>query len=545
MPKIVTVDQMRRIERAADAAGWTFDQMMLRAGGAVAQMLLDRTTPPNPQHALILVGPGNNGGDGLVTGCQLLRAGWNVVAYLVSPRRGPDPHADELRQLGGRIVSPDDDPGGTELDESVTQVDVVIDSVLGTGFRLPLRPEVSAILDRVGRSLAERARKALVLAVDCPSGVDCDTGAHAPEALRADVTVTLGAAKPGLLRPPGMRLVGEIIVADIGLDPAMKELSEVEMELVDAKMVRQWLPARPPDAHKGTFGKIVIAAGSVNYPGSAALAGEAAYRVGAGLVCLAVPGSVQLAIVSALPEATWVILPQEMGVISEAAAEVLRKNSEDAEVVLLGPGLGREDVTRRFLQRLLQPSEAPVRGRIGFLHSADETAPEPHPLPQLIVDADGLRILAELEDGPKRLPPGSILTPHPGEMAALTGLTVETIQASREAIAREKAAEWGHIVVLKGAHTVIASPDGQGSVIPFATAALAKAGTGDVLAGAIGGLCAQGVPARQAAILAAYLHGRAGVLAAEEEGTTAGVLAGEVARLLPLALAELADVPAT
>jgi NAD(P)H-hydrate epimerase len=545
MPKIVTVDQMRRIEQAADTAGWSFDQMMLRAGGAVAQVVLDRTTSPQAKLALILVGAGNNGGDGLVAGCQLLQAGWKVVAYLVLPRRGPDPHADEMRELGGRLVSAADDPGGEELGKLAAETDVVIDAVLGTGFRLPLRPEVSAILERVGQAVAGRARKAFLLSVDCPSGLDCDTGAHAPAALRADVTVTLGAAKPGLLRPPGMRLVGEIIVADIGLDPGMKELSEVAMELADAKMVRPWLPERPPDAHKGTFGKVVIAAGSVNYPGSAALAGEAAYRVGAGLVCLAVPGGVQFALVSALPEATWVILPQEMGVISEAAAEVLRKNSEDAEVVLLGPGLGREEVTRRFLQRLLQPSEAPVRGQMGFLHSASETASEPHPLPQLVVDADGLRILADTEDWAKRLPPGSILTPHPGEMAALTGLTVETIQSSREGIAREKSAEWGHIVVLKGAHTVVASPEGQGVVIPFATAALAKAGTGDVLAGAISGLCAQGVPAWQASILAAYLHGRAGVLAAEEEGTTAGVLAGEVARLLPLAIAELTDAVET
>jgi NAD(P)H-hydrate epimerase len=165
------------------------------------------------------------------------------------------------------------------------------------------------------------------------------------------------------------------------------------------------------------------------------------------------------------------------------------------------------------------------------------------PLPQLIVDADGLRHLAALDGWPARLPPGAILTPHPGEMSALTGLEIDTIQANREGIAREKAAEWGQIVVLKGAHTVVAAPDGRGWVLPFATAALAKAGTGDVLAGAISGLCAQGIAAAEAAVLGAYLHGRAGMLAAEHAGSTAGVLAGEVAELLPAAIAELEKAP--
>jgi NAD(P)H-hydrate epimerase len=313
------------------------------------------------------------------------------------------------------------------------------------------------------------------------------------------------------------------------------------MELADAKTLRAWLPLRPPESHKGTFGKVVIAGGSINYPGSAALAAQAAYRVGAGLVTLAVPGGVQLPLVAAVLEATWVILPQEMGVLTEAAAEVLRKGCEGAGALVLGPGLGREDVTRHFLQRLLGPSESNVRARLGFLPRENEAASDAKPLPQLIIDADGLWLLSKLDNWPARLPPGSILTPHPGEMSALSGLDRDTIQANREGVAREKAAEWGQVVVLKGAHTVIAAPDGRAWVMPFATSALAKAGTGDVLAGAIGGLCVQGVAPVEAAVLAAFLHGRAGVMAAEKSGTTAGVLAGEVARLLPAAIAELAQ----
>jgi NAD(P)H-hydrate epimerase len=544
MAKIVTVDQMRRIERAADAGGWGYDQMMESAGQAVAAEVFRRLPVAKGKRVLILVGSGNNGGDGWVAGCRLRQAGVHVTGYQVLPRKAPDPHAIRFRELGGEVFTRQDDAGLANLARLTAEADVLIDAVLGTGFRLPLKEDISAVLTRVESVRSMRSRPLLVVAVDCPSGLDCDTGARAPSTISADITVTLAAAKPGLLRFPGAGLTGEIVIGEIGLNPGMKELSEVLMELVDAKMVRGWLPARPPDSHKGTFGKLVIAAGSVNYPGSAALAGEAAYRVGAGLVSLAVPGGVHLALVSALREATWIILPQEMGSITEAAADVLRQSCRDAEALLVGPGLGREEVTRNFLERLLRPPESIGRGRMGFLPSASEAPPEAIPLPQLILDADGLRLLADLEDWPARLPAGSILTPHPGEMSALTGLDTETIQANREGVAREKAAEWGQIVVLKGAHTVVAAPDGRGWVLPFATAALAKAGTGDVLAGAISGLCAQGVAATEAAVLAAYLHGRAGVLAAERSGTTAGVLAGEVAQLLPAAMAELERGPA-
>jgi NAD(P)H-hydrate epimerase len=468
----------------------------------------------------------------------LLEADLHVTAYVVSSRRRPDPHADRFRDLGGEVIQSSEDAGGSDLQKRAGTADIVVDAVLGTGFRLPLRGEIAASLAHVAQGLADRRRRPLVVAVDCPSGVDCDTGAAAAETLEAAVTVTLAAVKPGLLRSPGASKAGDIVVGDIGLNPRMRELSEVQMELADPKTIGSWLPARPDDGHKGTFGKVIITAGSVNYPGSAALAGLAAYRVGAGLVCLAVPGGIQSSLVAVLPEATWLILPQETGVLSEAAADILRASVSGAKALLIGPGLGREDVTRRFLLRLLRASETTPRGHIGFIPST-ETPHEHQPLPPLVVDADGLRLLSQLEEWPKRLPAGSILTPHPGEMSALAGLPTETIQANREGIAREKALEWGHVVVLKGARTVVAAPDGRAWLVPIATAALAKAGTGDVLAGAIVGLCAQGVAPAEASALAAFLHGRAGILAAERAGTTAGVLASDVASMLPAAIGEL------
>jgi len=517
--------------------------MMLRAGQAVAQEVLARMPQADGKQVLILVGPGNNGGDGLVAGARLAERGMLVTAYLVRPRPAPDPHAATLQEIGGRVLGAQDEADGI-LERLAASSDVLIDAVLGTGFALPMRSDLAAVLLRARRAIERRHPRPLCIAVDCPSGLACDTGEVADATIAADVTITLAAAKPGLLRFPGAGYAGEIVVGDIGLNPDLKELAEVQMEMAEPKTVRGWLPHRPADAHKGTFGTAVIAGGSVNYPGAVGLAGAGAYRVGTGLVCLAVPGAIYSLLVSLLPEATWLILPQEMGVIAEGGAEVLRTRAVDAQALLVGPGFGREETSRKFLGKLLQPAESAGRGRIGFVHGEAEPHTDAAPLPQLVFDADGLRLLAQLDGWPARLPAGTILTPHPGEMAALTGLETATIQSNREGVARDWSLQWGHVVVLKGAHTVVAAPDGRAWVLPFATAALAKAGTGDVLAGAIVGFCAQGVPAAEASALAAYVHGRAGVLAAQAAGSTAGVLAGDVARHLPAAMAELESSPA-
>jgi NAD(P)H-hydrate epimerase len=250
-------------------------------------------------------------------------------------------------------------------------------------------------------------------------------------------------------------------------------------------------------------------------------------------------------LVSAILEATWVLLPEEMGVIAKGGAEVLRTELGRATALLIGPGLGRDETTRGFLERLLStPKDSASRGDIGFVHQAASMSSFASALPPLVVDADGLRLLADLPDWPKRIPLQTILTPHPGEMAALTGEPVEALQTDRLATARGWAAEWGHVVVLKGAHTVVAEPNGRTAVLPFATAALARAGTGDVLAGAIVGLRAQGVGAYESAVLGGFLHGRAGELAAEKAGGVDGVLASDVIACLGKAILDTRLRPA-
>ncbi|MBA4398861.1 MAG: NAD(P)H-hydrate dehydratase [Anaerolinea sp.] len=280
-------------------------------------------------------------------------------------------------------------------------------------------------------------------------------------------------------------------------------------------------------------------AGSVNFTGAAALAGEAAYRIGAGLVRLAVPSPLHPVLSGLLPEITWLLLPHELGVIAEGAEDVLFANLERVTALLVGPGLGMEQTTAHFMQRLL--SAVPTEGKregLGFLGSSQRKKGQTPTLPPLVVDADGLKHLIHISEWPKKLPPETILTPHPGEMSVLTGLEVSAIQADRVEIARKYAVEWGHVVVLKGAMTVIADPAGRTFIIPVATASLARAGTGDVLAGLIVGLRAQGVSALDAAIAGAWIHAQAGLAAIDLVGHPASVLAGDVLAAVPEVLRE-------
>jgi len=316
--------------------------------------------------------------------------------------------------------------------------------------------------------------------------------------------------------------------------------------LIDAHEVGARLPQRPRNSHKGTFGKTMIVAGSLNYTGAAYLAAAGAYRSGAGLVTVAAPQVIMPILASLLPEATWLLLPHDLGVLNEAAVKVLRPELDGYSALLLGPGFGREETTGEFLRELLSPTEERRPARtIGFsriVDQEDEAEEKSTPLPPVVIDADGLNLLAEIEDWPTLLPPNSVLTPHPGEFGRLTGLETDEVQANRLDLAREKAAEWNAIVVLKGAFTAIAAPDGRLAVSPFASAALARAGTGDVLSGMIAGLIGQGVEPFDAALCAVWLHGAAGERAAALATTTAATVAGDLLEHLPHAihLAELA-----
>ena len=528
--KLVTVSEMRAIEQEADAGGLSVEKMMEKAGDGLADEIVILPYGGDEGHEVLgLVGSGNNGGDTLVALAHLVADGWRARAYLIN--RKPDELVERFKKEGGEIILAANDPKFEHLSAFIGTADVVVDGVLGTGVKLPLKDETAAVLSAVNEAIADLAWPPYVVAVDCPSGVNCDTGEVAPETIPASVTVCMAAIKQGLLKFPAFEMAGELRVVPIGLTDKIKLWKQIHHYVAEDELIEAILPARAADSHKGTFGTTLIVAGSVNFTGAALLAGKAAYRIGTGLVQMAIPGPLHAALAGHFPEATWILLPNEMGVISEPAAGVLAKNLERATALLIGPGLGSEDTTGNFVEHLLQGKNTGKKpaGHIGFVQNTElKKAEVAAVLPPLIVDADGLRHLAKLDGWPKLLPAGTILTPHPGEMAALTGLDKDEIQKDRQVIALKYAAEWGQVVVLKGAFTIIAAPDGRSTTIPVATSALAHAGTGDVLSGLIAGLRAQGVDAYQAAVAGAWVHAEAGLYAAEKIGSEASVLAGDV-----------------
>ena len=562
--KIVTVEEMRRIERAADESGHSYVTMMENAGRAVAeacqQMHLDE------ERVLILIGPGNNGGDGLVAGRYLREAGARVTCYVWKRRVEGDENFRLVEELGIPVIWAEEDEELTALRKLAAEVEVIVDALLGTGVSRPieglLKEILSVVCEEVTRrrnerpsepllvpsapTLAPPSNRPFVVAVDVPSGLNCDSGAVDPATLPADLTVTFGFPKRGQFRFPGAEAVGRLVVADIGIPPALAD--DVRLEAITPAMVQSLLPARPLGAHKGTFGRALIVAGSANYTGAAGLAGAAATRVGTGLVTLAVASSLHPILAAKVSETTFLLLPHDMGSLVPDALRILAEHLPNCQALLVGPGLGRERETVAFVHELLGVEPGGRRERIGFRPAVEgkrEEEEESTPqitLPPTVIDADGLNALAEAPRWWKRLPLGNVLTPHPGEMARLVGRTVADVEADRVSVAQEAAARWGQVVVLKGAYTVVAEPEGRTVINPFANPGLATAGSGDVLAGAIVGFLAQGLAPFAAAAMGVYLHGLAGELVRSELGV-AGMVAGDLLPALPRALRRINQKP--
>ncbi len=572
--KVVTTAEMRRIEQAADAGGLSYAEMMENAGRSVAEVVQEETTWFQSGPILVLCGPGNNGGDGLVAARNLAQWGHAVRAYCVKRKPQGDENRERAVQAGVELTDEADDADHATLRAWLSEAGVIVDALLGTGVNAPVRDPIQSVLALAQEIVrARRAQPARtpddelsspaptlaippapevgpappppqpeIVAVDCPSGLNCDTGELDPVALSADITVTFAYPKVGHFLFPGAGATGRLLVADIGTPPELAE--DIQVELATPTAMRALLPDRPANAHKGTFGRALVVAGSVNFTGAAYLAGAAATRVGAGLVTMAVPGSLHPILAAALHETVWLILPQSMGVIAPDAQRILDERLADHQALLIGPGLSQEEETVTFVQEFLLGSRGPhgSRGRIGFLsqpEDEEETTERRPVLPPTVIDADGLNALARVDDWAARLPQHCVLTPHPGEMARLCRLSTKEVNADRLGIARGRAAEWGQVVLLKGAYTVIAAPDGRAVILPFANPGLASGGTGDVLAGIIVGLLAQGLSPFDAAVLGGYLHGLAGELARQALGE-AGMVAGDLLQQLPEALRRLA-----
>jgi hydroxyethylthiazole kinase-like uncharacterized protein yjeF len=554
--KIVTTEEMRRIETAADAGGLSFDQMMENAGRAVAEVI-NEWIGAEGARVLVLVGPGNNGGDGLVVARHLIDMEAIVNLYVWKRNTEVDKNWELAMARDIPVVFTADDADLQALRSLLTEADIVVDALLGTGVTRPIEGDLKSLLDEA-RAVIDRRRRPVdgpsvapaegvaqtdspvVVALDVPSGLNSDDGALDPAALPADLTVTLAAAKRGHVLFPGAGAVGKLVVGDIGIPPDL--YADITLEMATPAQIAGLLPARPAGAHKGTFGKALVVAGSVNYTGAAYLTAGSATRVGTGLVTLAPPQAIYPIVASRLAEATYLLLPHDMGVLAPDAVKVLSEKIGDYDALVLGPGFGQEKPTEEFLSQLLSGQQVARKRRLGFAgeEETQEASSKGVKLPPLVVDADGLNLLAKIDNWWEQLPPETILTPHPGEMARLMGCETREVQAHRFDCAAEMAAKWGHIVVLKGAYSVISAPDGRITVLPFANPAMATAGSGDVLAGAIVGMRAQGLAPFEAALVGAYLHGLAGELARDAVGD-AGVVAGDMMGLLPFAISRLRE----
>lgn len=555
MIKVVSIQRMREIEATIDETFMSYDDMMESAGRSAAEHALNMVEAIAEPHITVLVGAGNNGGDGLVAARHLAqRKDIEVRLYLLKRLDDDNKHLNALQDLF--ITYAEDDRDNRVIRNMVASSDLVLDALFGIGVRLPLKGDAEKLLRNVNQAInmvksaqpehltisptatypIPSAPVPRVLAIDCPSGVNCDTGESDSNTIPADETITFIAAKPGLFKFPGAALVGHLNVANIGIPSDNDALKDEPHTLVTARMVKNRLPERASNSHKGSYGKALIIAGSINYSGAAAMSALATYRAGAGLVTVGAPNPVIGALSTSLFESTWLMLPHDMGVISDNAVSVITENLEGYKALLLGPGWGQEETTGKFLETLLEKSEKVkkrVKRPIGFAVNTDEdtdaeNASTEVTLPPLVIDADGLNLLAKIDSWWQKLPENTIITPHPGEMARLCDCETSEVQANRWEMAQEKAKAWNVYVVLKGAYTLIAAPDGRLAVLPFNTDALATAGTGDILAGIITSMVSQGLDSFSAAVCGGYLHGLAGELVAQSQGTSRSSIATDL-----------------
>lgn len=512
--KVVTAGQMAAMEQASERRGVGADTLMENAGLAVAQAVRSLLGRAAGARVLVLVGPGNNGADGLVVARHLQRWGSRVTTYLVASRPSPDPKMDMAQTYGVDLLWATDDPGLKRLEHLLGCSEVVVDAVLGTGRARPLEGVVRDAMLRL--AVCRNAKDhPLLLALDLPTGLNADTGEVDPACPAVDLTVALGLPKVGLLTFPGAAYVGKLEVANIGLPPSLEEGMGIALELLTPSWVGRRLPPRPLDSHKGTFGHALVVAGSRNYVGAAYLASQGALRSGAGLVTLATPNSVYTIAASKLTEVIHLPLPEDDdGRIHPDAAELILANIDRYSALLVGCGLGWSSGTAKFVEQLL------LNGREGL---------------PTVVDADGLNILSQFTEWWQRIAGPATVTPHPGELATLTATKTSVVQSSRIDTARHWAAKWNVTVALKGAHTLIGEPDGMVRISPFANPGLASGGTGDLLSGVIVGLMAQGLVPGDAACCAVYLHGHVAETVWERLGD-AGLIASDLIDGLPEAI---------
>ena len=511
--KLLTAEQMRRLDSAAiNTWGVPSLTLMENAGRRSVEVMLARYGEPEGRTVAIFAGPGNNGGDGLVIARLLAARMARPVVFLLVPAEKLKGDAAvnyaRLHDFPVRVIEVAATADLKEAGAIVAESWAVVDGIFGTG----LTREVSGIF---GAAIATiNTAPCPVVALDIASGINADSGRVLGHCVEADVTVSFGAAKIGQAVYPGRQFTGELEVVDIGIPPEALAETDIHLELLDREVGR-WLNPRPPLSHKGTYGHLLVLAGSTGKTGAALLCGLGALRAGTGLVSLGVPHDLNQIFETGLWEAMTIPLHATIGgILSIEAYQVILNSLSGKQALVIGPGIGIAGETAELVKKLYREVGLP-----------------------LLVDADGLNILAtdtNLLDNPAG---PRILTPHPGEMARLLGVTPAEIAADRLGAAREFAGRHQVYLVLKGADTLVVDPAGNAAVNPTGNPGMACGGMGDVLAGLIGGFLVQGLPPWHACCLGVFSHGLAADLLAAESG--AGYLASEVAREIPFVLEEL------
>jgi ADP-dependent NAD(P)H-hydrate dehydratase / NAD(P)H-hydrate epimerase len=515
--QVTTAAEMRELDRLAiETYGVPGIVLMENAGAQVARILWQEYPDLKARRVAALCGRGNNGGDGFVIARYLHTRGVPVSVFITGDladiRGDAGAHLDMLRRAGVAPEAVQTSESAGALGARLVEHDLLIDALLGTG----LKAEVSGVVRQVIAAMNASGKP--IIAVDIPSGLSADVGALLGEHVRADLTVTMALPKRGLLLYPAAEHVGRLVVVDIGFPRVMLEHAAVRCHVLEPHAFAAQWQARRADTHKGTYGHVFIVAGSPGKTGAGALASLAALRTGAGLVSFALPHSLNAAMEAKLTEVMTIPLPESApGVLGGEAAKRIVEWLEGKDALILGPGLGTHPETVRCVHEVLRHVRIPT-----------------------VLDADGLNALATAPERTGDVQAPLVLTPHPGELARLRRTTTAAIQADRLAAAQETARACKAVVVLKGAHTVIAEPDGTLYINPTGNPGMATAGSGDVLSGMVGALLGQGYAPSMAARIAVYTHGLAGDLAATALGERS-VIAGDLVETLPGAFQQLEE----
>jgi len=526
--KVVTAAEMRQIDQdTIEGIGIPGIVLMETAGSAIVRAIEQHY--PTCQRIGIFAGKGNNGGDGIVIARQLAHIGRDVLLFLVSPEDSFTGEAHTNLQIAKRLglrieeILTDAALGSdffAERSTSLTHIascELLVDAIFGTGLRGAVRNPIATVINAINRLPTP------ILSVDLPSGLDADTGHRLGVCVQADRTVTIGLPKRGLLMHPGAELVGKLEVVDIGFPEQVVNAQDIQVNWTSAAQASQWMPPRPAFSHKGSYGRVLVVAGSTGMTGAAALASEAALRAGAGLVTLATPKHLNPILEGLLPEVMTLPLPEtDVGSLTASATSPILEFAEKTKSILaIGPGLSQHPETVSLVHQLIRENR---EQRIDL---------------RMVIDADGLNALAQDRETLSRLNSEAVLTPHPGEMARLTNTAVPTLEADRIGTAQQFASEQGVTLVFKGAPTVTSDPNGNLWINSTGNPGMATGGMGDVLTGVIAGLMAQGIPSESAAALGVYLHGLSGDIAAERFGRH-GLIASDVLKTVPEAILTIA-----